>query len=193
MEIIKKAELNFGTLYYFNDYYSKNRFTDFSISSDARKFREAVWKFKDGRPDRDTWQLMSVLADWIKENIPAETGEWGFIPCPTSCEQTYRSRYSALLNMLRARMPKLHILNNLIRYTGHKVPKHLGGARTAVEAGIFRFTAPADCKNIIVFDDLVSSGKTMGQFANLLNICRNKNLCFCSFGRTCTGNKLQKL
>lgn len=35
MEIFKKAELNFGTLYYFNDYYSKNRFTDFSISSDA--------------------------------------------------------------------------------------------------------------------------------------------------------------
>ena len=167
MNCCHETQCIFGKLNFVGHYFPLS-VPDCSITRAGRMFRTALLRFKRGAADEVTFEIIRRLGSWIRDLTAGAAGDWGFITCPASSEEIYQKRNEPLLSLLGNFIPELNILNHRIEYTGRKASKTQGSNLTVVESGIFHLRAPVNTRNLIIFDDLVVTGRTMSQFAGLV-------------------------
>ena len=165
MNCCHETQCIFGKLNFVGHYFPLS-VPDCSITRAGRMFRTALLRFKRGAADEVTFEIIRRLGSWIRDLTAGAAGDWGFITCPASSEEIYQKRNEPLLSLLGNFIPELNILNHRIEYTGRKASKTQGSNLTVVESGIFHLRAPVNTRNLIIFDDLVVTGRTMSQFVS---------------------------
>ena len=183
MNCCHETQCIFGKLNFVGHYFPLS-VPDCSITRAGRMFRTALLRFKRGAADEVTFEIIRRLGSWIRDLTAGAAGDWGFITCPASSEEIYQKRNEPLLSLLGNFIPELNILNHRIEYTGRKASKTQGSNLTVVESGIFHLRAPVNTRNLIIFDDLVVTGRTMSQFAGLIKNRSTERIVFCSLGRS---------
>jgi ATP-dependent DNA helicase RecQ len=144
------------------DYYPKSRFQN--VDDNIKKIRDLVYTFKDGKAKNEA--LVNKLCLLIKTvNIPLEDSYR--VPMPASTMKKTKNRYEIFCSLLSE---KLSIKNgyNLITTKDHEPTKGQAGGD---KIGNFNFENGTNIfrnRNIILFDDVRTSGTTFKQVATKL-------------------------
>lgn len=176
---------NIGNLQHiFLYYYVPKRYTDDvrypSFTQETIEFQHNVWKFKDGM--QQNWALDAI------ENVLGSLGYIGqangklVLACiPASTKYANILRYRDFSQELCKR---LNIQNSFdhIEIIKEKEPKHLSGCDTEAILSFDRnFFAG---KDVVIFDDIVTKGRSMFRFAQQLHEIQAHPVICCSLGYT---------
>lgn len=165
-----------GIPYYFFYYYYPTRFTDITVES--RRVRNLIYNFKDGIVNSDVIDIMKrkLTSTFSSDDLSKMT----LVCIPASTIENNEDRYSSfserLCNSLGMRNAFSHIT-----ITKEKTQSHLGGTDAAEYSFDQSFFKDA---NIILFDDVVTRGRSMSQFKTILERFGARVICALSIGRT---------
>ena len=165
-----------GIPYYFFYYYYPTRFTD--ITAESRRVRNLIYNFKDGIVNSDVIDIMKrkLTSTFSSEDLSKMT----LVCIPASTIEDNEDRYSSfserLCNALGMRNAFSHIT-----ITKEKTQSHLGGTDAAEYSFDQSFFNDA---KIILFDDVVTRGRSMYQFKTILERYGASVICALSIGRT---------
>jgi hypothetical protein len=165
-----------GIPYYFFYYYYPTRFTDITVES--RRVRNLIYNFKDGIVNSDVIDIMKrkLTSTFSSEDLSKMT----LVCIPASTIEDNEDRYSSfserLCNALGMRNAFSHIT-----ITKEKTQSHLGGTDAAEYSFDQSFFNDA---KIILFDDVVTRGRSMYQFKTILERYGASVICALSIGRT---------
>lgn len=162
-------------------YLPKNKYGDYISASDDR-IRRTIYDFKDGRSMQSRVEFCSDLSECLKAIYGDRIGGYWFCPAQASTPDKADRRYRTFCDMLST---TCGIQNgfHLIRVIGEKASAHYGGG---ARGDISNLEVSDDVygKNIILFDDVLTSGSTMRNLrAELLRKGASSVDCF-SFGKT---------
>ena len=161
---------------YFFYYYYPTRFTD--ITAESRRVRNLIYNFKDGIVNSDVIDIMKrkLTSTFSSEDLSKMT----LVCIPASTIEDNEDRYSSfserLCNALGMRNAFSHIT-----ITKEKTQSHLGGTDAAEYSFDQSFFNDA---KIILFDDVVTRGRSMYQFKTILERYGASVICALSIGRT---------
>lgn len=165
-----------GIPYYFFYHYYPTRFTD--ITPESRRVRNLIYNFKDGIVNSDVIDIMKrkLTSTFSSDDLSQMT----LVCIPASSIKDNKDRYSSfserLCNALGMRNAFSHIT-----ITKEKTQSHLGGndkAEYHIDGNFF------NGKYIILFDDVVTRGRSMQEFKQLLENRGATIICALSIGRT---------
>lgn len=162
-------------------YLPKNKYGDYISAADDR-IRRTIYDFKDGRSMQSRVEFCSDLSECLKSIYGDSIGGYWFCPAQASTPDKADRRYRTFCDMLST---TCGIQNgfHLIRVIGEKASAHYGGG---ARGDISNLEVSDDVygKNIILFDDVLTSGSTMRNLrAELLRKGASSVDCF-SFGKT---------
>ena len=177
----KTARYNFGTVEYLEDYYPCSRYSKANISRRSCEFRETIWRFKDGIINDATDTLVKRIVDRISSISGINSGTWGVFLVPASSREKTVSRYARLINRLKSQLPNVEFINDCVCFTGSRAPKHNGGGYGCTTSH-FRLTAPVTRSNVVIVDDIVTTGRSMQEAAMLIGA--GKHFKFLAIGKT---------
>lgn len=173
-----------GTVSYFFDYYSNACERYYILSSVDRRFKNALWKFKDGTacPDRD--RLIEILVEYLKDMPNINDGSWSVFCIPASSEEKNIRRYTDLINRLKAVLPNVCFLNDLVKFTGTKEQKHTAANRPNINAcSHIKLTQRISRPNVVIIDDIVTKGEAMMDAKRFLSAKGARNFKFVALGK----------
>ena len=165
-----------GVPHYFFYYYYPTRFTN--VSADSQEARRLVYQFKDGV---DHSRVKDLVVSKIRSSFSSnDISKLCFACIPASTRVVNQSRYedfsrevSQILGMADA--------YNYIRITKEKTPAHLGG----MDSAEYLFDrAFFNGKFVILFDDIVTKGGSVGSMKQELEALGATVICVISIGRT---------
>lgn len=135
-------------------YYPKR----FNVSEDLQAIRQTVWRFKDGATSK---HIAELLADAITEDLPdcRPRDTWWLCIIPASTASKTQTRFKEFCSEF-CRLTGFNNGYHLIVNTDDREAKHLEENRNAVH--ILEHMAFGDVrgKNILVFDDVCTTGSS---------------------------------
>lgn len=140
-----------------SDYYPLKTYP---IVSDRReRFRKLIWKFKDGQnfPENDKIQIRLKIL--LQDLSPVNLNDYILIPVPASNVEKTALRYSRFMPELAKRLDKKLVLNAI---TSENHEPNKGSLNNRIEHFTF-FPENYRGKGVILFDDIITSGKTFEQ------------------------------
>ena len=153
---------------YLEDYFPQKYGVD---DEQARQVRNDVWTFKNSSPSVHPVQHARVLvqvARRLEEKLKKELGDnlqhitWVCVPASTQYGYMIRfaefSRFICRITSMTDGTPHVEI-------NGFSTPKHLGGISESYPS--FRKDWFKN-RRVLLFDDVITTGKTVGEFARLL-------------------------
>ena len=165
--------------YYFYHYYPK-RFTD--VSRESEKARRIVWDFKDGK--LTTPSVSALVSDKLNNTFGRyDLSELTLVCIPASTRVVNVERYEAFAREvcrktgMRNGFPKIQI-------TKEKIPAHLSESHETEPAEYSFDSYFFKGAKVILFDDVVTKGRSMAQFKQLLSNLGAEVICALSIGRT---------
>ena len=152
----------------FYDYYIRSK--HLTYASDIQQgITQRVLELKDGlNPSSDLYsEALKILEAHFNEKWKHPQGPTIiFMPC--SSEQTYYSRFSALARSLSKRY-NYNTDIDAIQYTDTRKSKHRSQNRNAIESNSNIVISPKIIgKQVIIMDDVITTGKSLHQFAKEL-------------------------
>lgn len=152
----------------FYDYYIRSKHLPYA-SDIQQGITQRVLELKDGlNPSSDLYsEALKILEAHFNENWKHPQGPTIiFMPC--SSEQTYYSRFSALARSLSKRY-NYNTDIDAIQYTNSRSSKHRSQNRNAIESSSNVVISPKIIgKQVIIMDDVITTGKSLHQFAKEL-------------------------
>lgn len=163
--------------YYFYHYYP-TRFDDITIES--RNVRNLIYHFKDGQG-----MSFSVVSDMMEKKLKStfskdDLSQFTLVCIPASTIQDNEDRYLKFSNKLCSDTGMRNGFTH-ITITKEKDPSHLGGTDSAEYSYDGDFFKGA---MVILFDDVVTRGRSMGQMKSALESLGATVICAMSIGRT---------
>lgn len=166
--------------YYFFYHYYPTRFTD--ISEESEKARKFIWNFKDGNITRPN--AASLVSEKLKETFSSYELESLTLVCiPASSISVNRTRYESFSKRLcfetgmRNAFGKISIIKE-------KVPAHLS-ENNETEPAEYSFDRDFfKGSNVILFDDVVTRGRSMDEFKRYITEMGGEVIGAISLGRT---------
>lgn len=141
-----------------------------NVGEDAKDARELVWAFKDAR-DNAFEKVAAITAEHLKNVYGDRLKKMSFVCVPTSNKEHYFSRFGEFckrvseLSGIDNGLAHIVIMNNRMAVHEHRRGKN----KCEVEPQIVDFdTRYFKNKDVCVFDDVVTTGKSYAEFANLL-------------------------
>lgn len=165
-----------GIPYYFFYHYYPTRFTD--ITPESRRVRNLIYNFKDGIVNSDVIDIMKrkLTSTFSSDDLSQMT----LVCIPASSIADNVDRYLSFSERLCNALGMRNAFNH-ITIIKEKTQSHLGGSDNAeyrIDDNFF------NGKYIILFDDVVTRGRSMLEFKNLLENRGATIICALSIGRT---------
>ena len=152
----------------FYDYYIRTKHLPYA-SKIQQEITQRVLELKDGlNPSSDLYsEALKTLEAHFNENWKHPQGPTIiFMPC--SSEQAYYSRFSSLARSLSKRY-NYNTAIDAIQYTDTRKSKHRNQNRDAIESASNIVISPKIIgKQVIIMDDVITTGKSLHQFAKEL-------------------------
>ena len=172
-------------LYFFYYYFPYERCR--YVTSESDMARKLVWKFKDGESYARN-EVVRMLKKKLLDTFTKFDLEYLTLVCiPASTVLTNRIRYESFSNTICKETGMINAFNQ-IRIIKEKTEAHLGGndkAEYSLDRNFFKN------KNIILFDDVVTRGRSMIDFKSRLESLGAKVICAISIGRTCASDNTE--
>lgn len=141
--------------------------TRFQVSDELQNFRQVVWDFKDGDISK---QVAEILADAASDDLSdcQPRQNWWLCVIPASTSAKTQTRFQEFCSEF-CRLTGFNNGYHLITNTDDREAKHLEENRNAVN--ILEHMAFSDIrgKNIILFDDIYTTGKSFLSVASKLS------------------------
>lgn len=141
-----------------------------NVGKDAVAARELVWAFKDAR-DNAFEKVAAMTAEHLKEQYGEKLKNMSFVCVPTSNREQYGTRFGEFCK----RVSELSGIENgfahiVVMQNRKAVHEHRHGKKKCeVKPQIIDFdTRYFQDKDVCVFDDVVTTGKSYANFANML-------------------------
>ena len=141
-----------------------------NVGEDAIAARELVWAFKDAR-DNAFEKVAEMTAEHLKKEYGDKLRNMSFVCVPTSNKDHYATRFSAFCK----RVSELSGVENgfshiVIMQSRMAVHEHRHGKKKCeVKPQLIDFDVRYfKGKDVCVFDDVVTTGKSYANFANML-------------------------
>ena len=141
-----------------------------NVGEDAVAARKLVWAFKDAR-DNAFEEVAKLAAEHLKETYGDRLKNMAFVCVPTSKKEDYSTRFCAFCK----RVSELSGIENgfshvIVMQSRKSVHEHCRGKKKEdIKPQIIDFDMPYfKGKEVCVFDDVVTTGKSYARFANLL-------------------------
>ena len=148
---------------YFYDYYPKSRYDTSEISSDASYNRSFIWSFKDGRSQD---RAISLVEEFIKaQRIMAYKDRITLVCIPASSSTSNDARYNDFSSRLCSALGFKNGFEH-VKLVGVTTPKRLGGTGlpdVELDKAFFKDSY------VLLFDDLVTSGRSVLHYSRLLS------------------------
>lgn len=170
-----------GIPYYFFWYYYPTRFSN--VSYESERARKLIWNFKDGKPT--DLSIERIIINKLRSTFGSSIlKELSFVCIPASSAVNNNIRYKYFsenvckeLGMMNA-FPKIKIIKD-------KTPAHLSPTHTAEPAEYSFDTSFFRGANIILFDDVITTGHSMAEFKRIFERQLGAHvICAISIGRT---------
>lgn len=164
--------------YFFFWYYPKKWWGD-DVSSHSQHVREMIYDFKDGI---DCDEVVDIVGDKLLKTFGDDDVEsLVVVGIPASKEETNRKRYRRFLSGLES---DIDIINGFshVWVTEERHPARLGGTRGSVNYAIDDDWFEG--KYVVIFDDIVTKGASVKQFASILQNAGATVICALSIGKT---------
>lgn len=171
-KVNKWFRLNNNFPYLYGYYYYPTTCQNTEITEEDWEVRKLVWNFKNKvdsiRPqakDMANWDVMNLAEEILTNTFQEYVEELTLFCIPASSYRSNMARYEEFSDMLCKRMNMKNSFNYVrVIKSGH--PKHLGGDGTRQFEVDYEFFKG---KNILLFDDIITSGKSMIETADFLN------------------------
>lgn len=166
-----------GKPYSFLVYYVPKRLDEY-VSDESLFYQKRIWNFKDGINQQ-------FFLDEVKKVFAQEfehPEEMTLVCIPASSNYSNNRRYGWFSESLCASLG-MHNGFEHIEIVREKEPKHCGGSDSGeyeIDASFF------NGKKVILFDDVVTRGTSMREFAKFLEQAGASVECCFSIGRTCS-------
>lgn len=141
-----------------------------NVGEDAKVARELVWAFKDSR-DNAFEKVAVITAEHLKKEYGDRLKKMSFVCVPTSDKDQYYTRFGEFckrvseLSGIDNGLSHIVIINNRKAVHEHR----RGKQKCEIEPQFIDFDARYfEGKEVCVFDDIVTTGKSYATFANLL-------------------------
>lgn len=172
-----------GKPYFFFYHYYPQRCTDISIENE--KIRNLIYRFKDGKVD-----AMKTVAKFTAQKLIKTFGiyklrELTFVCMPEASGQIDPIPWEYEFPCIVCELTDMQNGGKKIDVVKKKTPKHLGGiepAEYAVEEDFFQG------KDVVLFDDIVTTGKSIHQSIEFLESNGANVLCVMSLANTYDGD-----
>lgn len=182
---IRKDTNYHGSVYFLHDYYPVKRFAWGTLDQDSETFRSNLLAFKEGKVQWITRMFAYLIVSAIRFLSPNfNSSQYAFLAVPASSEYKTCMRYSLLLAILKQAFPNATFINDYITFNGERQSKHLSHNYVADLSGHFKINGGVCGKRVIIFDDVVTTGRSMNDMkCKLRQMGAAAFLCL-SFGRT---------
>lgn len=160
------------------DYYPLKTYPD--VSEKRERFRNLIWKFKNGQYFSENDQIQIRLGRLLLDLNPTEFKDYLLIPIPASTVKKTAIRYSRFMPELAERLNKKLVLNAI---TSEDHEPNKGSFKNRIEHFTF-FPENYRGKGIILFDDIITSGRTFEQTTERLLETGALNVIGLFLGRT---------
>lgn len=168
-----------GIPYYFFYHYYPTRFND--ISSESEKARRLIWNFKDGIT---TNTVSNLLSNKLKETFSNyELSELTLVCIPASTIDANIERYQTFSKTVCSATGMKNGFTK-IQITKEKTPAHLSANHVSEPAEYYFDSSFFKGAKVILFDDVVTKGRSMAQFKQYLEDIGADVICAISIGRT---------
>ncbi|MBP5375201.1 MAG: phosphoribosyltransferase [Bacteroidaceae bacterium] len=175
-----------GKPYYFFYYYYPQRHTD--ITKENENIRNLIYRFKDGKVD-----AIKTVANYTVQKLTKTFGiyklhELTFVCMPEASGQIDPVPWEEEFPYIVCESTDMQNGGKNIDVVKKKTPKHLGGnesAEYAVKEDFFQG------KDVVLFDDIVTTGKTIHQSIEFLESNGANVLCIMSLANTYDGDTLK--
>lgn len=164
-----------GFPYYFFYYYYPTRFTN--VTPTSQRAREMIWNFKDGY---NIPELMNMLKQKLKDTFGDNQEQLTLVCIPASTVESNNERYQDFSEKLCSSTGMRNAYSH-IHITKEKTQSHLGGTDKAEYSFDESFFCGA---NVVLFDDVVTRGRSMKEFRSKLCNLGANIICAISIGRT---------
>lgn len=149
------------------------------VGEDAWKVRNLVWDFKDGGEDYSVVYhcVLRLLKDTFSRE---ELKEMSFFCIPSSSEEAYMYRYELFSDSICSALGMRNAYS-WVKYVSDGEASHLGGnvqADIRYDKRFFRY------KNVILFDDVVTTGRSIEKTQNALESLGASVICAITIART---------
>ena len=141
-----------------------------NVGEDAVAARKLVWAFKDAR-DNAFEKVAELAAEHLVKTYGDRLKKMAFVCVPTSKREDYSTRFRAFCK----RVSELSGIENgfshvVVMQSRKAVHEHCRGKKKEeIRPQIIDFDIPFfKDKEVCVFDDVVTTGKSYARFANLL-------------------------
>lgn len=152
----------------FYDYYIRTKHLPYA-SDIQQEITQRVLELKDGlNPSSDLYsEVLRTLEAYFNENWKTPQGPTIiFMPC--SSEYAYFNRFATLARSLSQRY-HYNTAIDAIQYTDTRKSKHLSQNRDSIESASNVVISPKIIgKQVIIMDDVITTGKSLHQFAKEL-------------------------
>lgn len=141
-----------------------------NVGEDAKEARQLVWAFKDAR-DSAYEEVAQMTAKHLKEEYGEKVKDMVLVCVPTSERASYQSRYMMFckrvseLSGIANGFPHVCVLQDRTDVHNHRRGKtKMERQPQFVDLDTFYFKG----KDVCVFDDVVTTGRSYADFANKL-------------------------
>lgn len=169
-----------GIPYYFFWYYYPTRFG--KVSDESERARKIVWNFKDG--ETTDISIASIVVNKLKETFNRSMlNKFTFVCIPASSRLDNEIRYETFSSEVCTASG----MKNAFSYIGivkEKTPKHLSPTHLDEPAEYSFDNVFFKGANIILFDDVITTGRSMAAFKRVLESLGATVICAISIGRT---------
>ena len=180
-ERLDKAVSGWKKLYekpfYFFYWYYPMRYTN--VTEQSEEAREMIYDFKEGEYS----EVLNIVEEKIKDTFGHEDAKGLTFACiPASSKERTNRRYADFASELRERiglvdaMPHITVISD--REAAHLTEDHHGGVNYSLDRMFFKD------RRIVVFDDVVTRGRSMQDFIIKVEEAGGKVVCAMSIGKT---------
>ena len=165
---LKNTSEKLGVPFHFFFYYTNNEDSNF-VSKESLEIRNEIWDFKEGR---NTDQWIDIVEQWIRCSFK-NPKELTFVCIPASTKQKNEIRYRHFSERLCKELGMQNAFDQIF-INQEKVPTHLGGTERGAYSAYPDFFKG---KKILLFDDIVTTGRSMKTFIKGLEKFGAKVVC----------------
>lgn len=164
---------NHGECLCIHEYYPKNAYGS-NVTHAQQNVRDTVYSFKDKFNDKSITQRLSArttvsnaVCSVINKLYPGEQHNLWFCTAQASTPEAAKKRFKEFCQMVST-ASGIHDGFELITVTGVKASASTGGGTRGDISNLSFDSNKIKGKRIILFDDIITSGKTMGAIRNKL-------------------------
>lgn len=180
--------------YYYFYYYIPRKLIINNISFNSKHVRELIWAFKAGdsiQTFKEYMYLKQIQNEIVSKiyGTFTNTKDLTFVCIPASTIKSNQERYETFSKIICYEFGMKNGFEH-ISMLKEKTPSHLGGTDEALYELNPNFFKG---KKVLLFDDLVTRGKSMVQFINLLKEVDAEVVCCMSIGLTFFAKSMNRM